>query len=43
MKDSDYVKINNVTTLYLIVGKVDGCMEKNRNRSLTLVSTDENK
>ena len=24
MKDSDYVKINSVDTLYLIIGKVDG-------------------
>ena len=24
LKDSDYVKINNVSPLYLITGKVDG-------------------
>ena len=44
MKDSDFVKINSVNPLYLIVDKVDGCIkEKNRNRYLTLVSTDKNK
>ena len=44
MKDSDYVKINSVNPLYLIIGEVDGCIEeKNRNKYLTLVSTDKNK
>ena len=43
-KDFDYVKINSVNPLYLIIGEVDGCIEeKNRNKYLTLVSTDKNK
>ena len=36
MKDSDYVKINSVNSLYLIINEVDGLFE-------TLVSTDKNK
>ena len=28
MKDSDYVKINSVNLLYLIIGVVDGCIEE---------------
>ena len=28
MKDSDYVKINSVNPLYLIIGEVDGCIEE---------------
>ena len=44
MKDSDYGKINSVNSLYLIINKVDSCIdEKNGNKSLTLVSTDKNK
>ena len=44
MKDSDYVKINSVNSLYLIIDKVDECIEeKNRNKYLTLVSTNKNK
>ena len=44
MKDSDYVKVNSVNTLYLIIDKVDGYIEeKNGNKYLTLVSTDKNK
>ena len=44
MKDSDYVKINSVNLLYLIVDKVYGCTEEtNGNIYLTLVSTDESK
>ena len=44
IKDFDYVKINSVNPLYLIIGKVDGCVEeKNGNKYLTLVSTDKNK
>ena len=40
MKNSDYVKINSVNTLYLIINKVDGCIEEiNGNKYLTLVST----
>ena len=29
MKNSDYVKINSVNPLYLIIGEVDGFLEKN--------------
>ena len=28
MKDSDYLKINSVNPLYLIIGKVDGYIEE---------------
>ena len=28
MKHSDYVKINSVNPLYLIIGEVDGCIKK---------------
>ena len=44
MKNSDYVKINSVNSLYLIVNEVDGYFKEiNRNKYLTLVSTDKNK
>ena len=44
MQDSDYVKIKSANPLYLILGEEDGCIEeKNRNKYLTLVSTDKNK
>ena len=44
MNDFDYVKINSVIPLYLIIGQVDDCIEeKNGNKYLTLVSTDTNK
>ena len=44
MKDSDYVKNDSVNSLYLIIGKVDGYTEeKNRNKYISLVSTDTNK
>ena len=44
MKDSNYVKINSVNPLYLIIDKVGGRIErKNGNKYLTLVSTDKNK
>ena len=44
MKNSDYVKSNSVNSLYLIIGKIDGYIEeKNRNKYLTLASTDKNK
>ena len=44
MKDSDYVKINSANLLYLIIDKVDGCIEEtNGNIYLALVSTDESK
>ena len=40
MKDSDYVKINSVNPLYLIVDKVDGYIEeKNGNKYLPLIKT----
>ena len=44
MKDSDYVTVNSVNTLYLIICETDGYSEeKNGNKYLTLVSTDKNK
>ena len=44
MKDSIYVKINSVNRLYLIMDKLDVCIEeKNGNKYLTLVSTEKNK
>ena len=44
MKDFDYVKINSVNPFYLIISKADGYIEEsNRNKYLTLVSTDKNK
>ena len=32
MKDSDYVKINNITPLYLIIDKVDRQFEKKKQK-----------
>ena len=44
MKDSDYVKVNSVNPLYLIIGEGDGYFEeKNWNNYLILDSTDKNK
>ena len=44
VKDSDYVKINSVNPLYLIINEVDGYFEEiNENRYLILVSTYKNK
>ena len=44
VKDSDYVKINSVNPLYLIMNEVDGYFkETNGSKYLTLVSTDKNK
>ena len=44
MKDSDYVKINSVNPLYLIIDRMDGYIEeKNGNKYLILTSTDKNK
>ena len=44
MKDSNYVKVNSVNPLYLIIDKVDGyTVEKNGNKYLAVVSTDKNK
>ena len=43
-KDSEYVKIHSVNTLYFITGDIDGSIvEKNENKYLTFVSTDKNK
>ena len=48
-KNSDYVKINSVNPLYLIIGEVDGYIEcssaeeKNGNKYLTFASTSKNK
>ena len=43
MKDSDCVKLNSVNPLYLIIDKVDGCVEeKNGNKYLILDSSDKN-
>ena len=42
IKDSKYVKINNVNLSYLIFSKVNGCFEEiNKNKYLILVSTNE--
>ena len=44
MKNPEYIKINRVNPLYLIINKVDGNIkEKNGNKYLTLVFTDKNK
>ena len=44
MKDFDYVKINSVNFLYLIIDKVDGYIEeKYGNKYLIFASTDKNK
>ena len=44
VKYSDYVKINSVNSLYLIIDEVDRCIDEiNGNKYLTLVSTDKNK
>ena len=44
IKDSKYVKINNVNFLHLIFNKVNGYFEEiNGNKYLTLVPTNENK
>ena len=44
MKDPDYVKINSVNPLYLIIDKLDGYIEEsNGNEYLILASADKNK
>ena len=44
MKASEYVNINSVNSLYLIIDKADGYVEEiTRNKYLTLISTDKNK
>ena len=44
MRDFDYVKINSVNPLYLIIGEADGYNEeRNGNMYLRFASTDKNK
>ena len=44
MKDFDYVKINSVNPLYLIIGEADGYIEEKKgNKYLTFASTNKNK
>ena len=50
MKDSDYVKINTVNPLYLIINEADGSIiacnsieKKNENKYLIFADTDKNK
>ena len=44
MKDSDYVKINSVNPLYIIIDEADGhSEERNENKCLNFASTDNNK
>ena len=44
MKDSDYVKINPVNSLYLVSNKADCSLEEsNGNKYLFFASTDKNK
>ena len=44
IKYSKYLTINCVKYLYVIINKVNGCVEEfNLNKSLTLVPTNENK
>ena len=44
IKDSKYVKINNLNPLYFIFSKVNGYFEEiNKNKSLTLCPTNESK
>ena len=44
MKDSDYVKINSVNPLNIIIGEADGYTEvKNGNKYLIFAPTDKNK
>ena len=44
MKDPDFIKMNSVHPLYLIIGETDGCFEeKNGSKYLILDSKDKNK
>ena len=44
IKDLQYVKINSVNILYLIINKVNGYLEEsNKNKYFTLVPTNESK
>ena len=44
IRDSNYIKINSVNPLYLIIGEIDGYIEeKNGNEYLVFASIDENK
>ena len=43
-KNLSYIKINTVNILYLIINKINECIEENNgNKYLTLVPIDENK
>ena len=43
-KDLEYVEINSVNALYLIINKMNGYFENiNKNQYLTLVTNDESK
>ena len=43
-KDLEYVEINSVNALYLIINKINGYFENiNKNQYLTLVTNDESK
>ena len=44
VKDLSYATINSINHLYLIINKINGYIEeRNGNKYLTLVSTDESK
>ena len=44
IKDSKYVKINRVNSLYLIFSKINGYFKEiNKNKYMTLVPTNESK
>ena len=44
IKDSEYIKIDSVNTLYLIITKVNGYFEEiDKGKYLTLVPTNESK
>ena len=44
VKNFDYAKVNSANPLYLIIGEVECSIEEqNRNKYLTLVSTDKKK
>ena len=43
-KDLEYVEINSINALYLIINKINGYFENiNKNQYLTLVTNDESK
>ena len=44
MEDSKYLKINSANPMYLIINKLNGCLEEiDKNKHLTLVPTNESK